>query len=414
MNKVIVAGGGAGGMAAAYAAASGGCDVTLLERNEKLGKKIYITGKGRCNFTNAAEAQDFLDGVFRGRSFAYSSIYSFDPFMLIDLIESTGIQTVTERGRRAFPLSGKASDITKAFTKLLDQNQVKVSLNTYVRDIITSNGRVTGVKTDNGIIEADYAVLSCGGMSYPSTGSDGNGYRLAEKLGHSIDRTSPALVSLQCREAWAGELSGLGLKNVRVSLYEDEREIISQQGEVLFTHKGVSGPCILTMSCFADDFEKHKYSIEIDLKPALSEAELEARLLRDFEEQKNRMFRSSLDRLMPKSLAAAVVKISGIYPDKKVNQVTAAERKQTVKLMKALRLSVSGKGGYDEAVITDGGVNLSQINPSDMQSRIVKNLYFSGEMINLHGFTGGYNLQLAFSAGMLAGRSIAERTDFAE
>ncbi len=407
MKKVLVVGGGASGMMAAIAAAESGHDVTLLERNEKLGKKIYITGKGRCNLTTSVATQDFFRGIFVGEKFVYSAVYGFDSVSLLNLLASVGLKTKTERGNRVFPNSDKASDVTKALQKLMGQYNVTVQLNCKVRSLILTSGKVTGVITASGDqIFCDQLILCCGGKSYPSTGSDGNGFQLAQQAGHSISPLSPALVGMRCAEPWIGRLAGLTLKNIRVTLYQNQQAIASEFGEMLFTHDGVSGPTILTLSC--------KYTagsdsiLSIDLKPALDAGTLEQRLLRDFQSMPNREVQNALDQLLPKSLAKELIILSGIDLHKKINQVTTKERKDMISLLKGTSITVKASGGYNEAIITNGGVMLTEINPSTMQSKLVKGLSFAGEMINVHGITGGYNLQLAFSTGYLAGKSIPE------
>ena len=401
---VVVVGGGAAGMIAAIMTSKRGLSTLLIEKNEKLGKKIYITGKGRCNVTNECDVSEFMDSIFEGHDFAYSALYTFDQYALIKLLEEGGTKTKTERGNRVFPVSEKASDITKALEKLLKKYNAEVILNTNVSEILVDNSTIKGVITDNGKIIAKSVILACGGESYPSTGSDGSGYTLAKNVGHKIVQTRPALVSLSSKDSWVHKLSGLSLVNVNVSLYEDNRLISQKFGELLFTHKGVSGPTILSLSCLINKF-KQSYVL-IDTKPALDADTLEKRLLRDFDEQKNKDFKNSLDKLLPKSLAQVIIQMSNIPPTKKINQITTEERKALVKLIKNIKVNITSTGSFEEAIITRGGIELRQINPSTMESKIVKNLYLTGEMIALHGFTGGYNLQLAFSTGNLAGISV--------
>lgn len=404
MKQVIVVGGGAAGMMAAVASAQNGNFVTLLERNEKLGKKIYITGKGRCNLTNACDISDFFDSVFAGKEFSYSAVYGFTPNDLLTLLDTVGLKIKIERGNRVFPQSDKASDVTKALQTLLNQYGVNIQLNLKVKKVLINDSHVAGVELDNGkTMTCDDLILCCGGKSYPATGSDGNGYRLARDLGHSIQELSPALVPFLSDEKWVHELTGLSLTNVRVSLWEKGKKTGSQFGEMLFTHQGVSGPAVLTLSCLAGDLENAYLSL--DLKPALDEKTLERRILRDFEERKNKDFQNSLDALLPRRLAEAVVSQSGIDPEKKINQITSAERLLLVRMLKDLRITISGKADFNEAIITKGGINLKEINPSTMESKLINGLYFAGEMLDLHAYTGGYNLQLAFSTGYLAGTS---------
>jgi predicted Rossmann fold flavoprotein len=393
-------------MAAAYSAALNGASVMILERNEKLGKKLYLTGKGRCNFTNVKPVEDFLDSVFVGRNFAYTMLYEFDPEHTIELIESAGVKTKIERGDRAFPESDKASDITKAFNRLLVQNGVEIRFNAYVEDLMVEDGQVVGLKVNGETLSADCVIVCTGGLSYKTTGSDGNGYELLSRFDHNCDPCSPALVSLQARESWVSELAGLSLKNVGVTLLRNGKVISSQFGELLFTHTGVSGPCILTLSCFVYD-EKMPYEISIDLKPALDDETLNTRILRELEQAGTKNVKAVLETLLPKSLAALFPSLWGVSGDKKVNQITYKERMRLISLLKDFKLSITSKAGYEEAVITNGGISLKEINPKNMASKRVEGLYLAGEIINLHGFTGGYNLQLAFSSGILAGRSAA-------
>ncbi len=405
MKNVVVVGGGAAGMMAAYAAAKNGNNVTVCERNEKLGKKIYITGKGRCNFTNDCDEADFLENVFENMSFMYSAIYTFSPFSMMELMESAGLEIKTERGGRVFPASDKASDVTKTLSRLLEKNSVKILYNSLVKSIVSENGAVHGVRLENGQkISADSVILCCGGKSYPQTGSDGNGYKLASNLGHSIIYPLPALVGMNARDKAFGKLAGLSLKNVEVSLWENGIKKATEFGEMLFTHSGVSGPCVLTLSCKAD-FSKRNV-ISIDLKPALDEKKLDGRILRDFEEQKNREFKNSLIKLLPSSLCEFVVKKSGIPPEKRVNQIGREERKNLIKAIKFFDIEVESLGSFSEAIITRGGVDIKDVNSSTMESRLIKGLYFAGELLAVHGFTGGYNLQIAFSTGYLAGTSV--------
>ena len=404
MKQVIVVGGGAAGMMAAVASAQNGNFVTLLEQNEKLGKKIYITGKGRCNLTNACEISDFFDNVFSGREFSYSAVYGLTPNDLLALLDSVGLKTKIERGNRVFPQSDKASDVTKALQTLLNQYGVNIQLNVKVSKVLINDGHVVGVELDNGkTMTCEDLILCCGGKSYPATGSDGNGYRLARDLGHSIQELSPALVPFLSDEKWVHELTGLSMTNVRVSLWEKGKKIGSQFGEMLFTHQGVSGPAVLTLSCLTGALTNAYLSL--DLKPALDEKTLERRILRDFEERKNKNFQNSLDALLPRRLAETVIGLSGIDPEKKINQITSAERLLLVRMLKNLKIAISGKADFNEAIITKGGINLKEINPSTMESKLINGVYFAGEMLDLHAYTGGYNLQLAFSTGYLAGIS---------
>ena len=385
MKSIIIIGGGAAGMMASVFAARGGSDVTLIESNEKLGKKIYITGKGRCNYTNAADTEDFFNSVFEGKRFSYSAVYGFDSSMLMDLFAEAGMKSKVERGGRVFPASDKASDVTKALRKLMDDAGVKVRLNEKVEDIVVEDGEVKAVKTDSGMYSCDAVILATGGKSYPTTGSDGNGYSLLKRLGHTIETPRPALVPFVAKDKWVESLAGLSLVNVEGSLYVDGKLTDRRFGEMLFTHKGISGPIVLTMSCFVKEYKN--VLVTIDLKPALSKETLDKRILKDFSENTNREFKNSLDKLMPKSLAKVVVDLSGISPTKKVNQITTKEREELVNLIKALPVHISSDAGFKEAIITTGGVKLKEVNPSTMESKIVKGLYLAGEVLNLHAFT---------------------------
>ena len=412
MNIVIV-GGGASGMMAAYSAAANGHEVTLLEQNEKLGKKIYITGKGRCNLTNNCPIDEFYGHVVRNPKFLYSAFGAWDNADMIRLLNEAGCETKVERGDRVFPVSDHASSVTKALTDELKRLGVKIRLNTHVSRIMADDGCVKGVicsakdSSHKGIAEdeqipADAVILCCGGMSYPTTGSDGNGYKLAEKLGHTIITPRPSLVSLKCSDHWIGQVQGLSLKNVGFSLKRGKKIIYNEMGEMLFTADGISGPLVLTASSVYESQDLGS----IDLKPALDRETLDRRLIRDFEATSNKNFANSLDGLLPKSLIPVIVELSGIDPYKKVHQVTGNERGCLVDLIKDLKVDITGTGGFDEAVVTRGGINVKEINPSTMESKLVKGLYFAGEMIDVDAHTGGFNLQIAWSTGYLAGNRL--------
>ncbi len=401
--KVLVVGGGAAGMMAAYGAASCGHEVVLLERNEKLGKKVYITGKGRCNLTNAGSIGEFYAQIVHNPKFMYSAFNAWDNADMIRLVESSGCPVKIERGNRAFPVSDHASDVIRAISGQLKSLGVKVLLGTFVTGLEKSDGRVTGVITNDGRrLFADWVILACGGASYPSTGSDGNGYELAVRAGHEVISPRPSLVPLISPEAWVHELAGLSLKNVTASLYRNGRQAVSEFGEMLFTHEGLSGPIILSLS---SRYEKGD-EVRIDLKPALDVRTLDERLQRDFRDNSNKDFDNSLDRLLPKSLIPVIVDRSGIDPHKKVHQVTSEERMAIVSVLKSLAVEVTDVAGFGEAIITGGGVNVKEVDPSTMSSRIVEGLKFAGEMLDVDALTGGYNLQIAWSTGYLAGAGI--------
>ena len=403
MKNVIVVGGGAAGMIAAIAAAQNGAHVTLLEKNEKLGKKIYITGKGRCNVTNACEAEDFFSNVVSNSKFMYSAFYSYDNNMVYDLIESTGCKLKVERGNRVFPLSDHSSDIINSFNKLLKQNKVDVHLNTAVSGLFIKDNRCAGVVLTNKTIECDAVIVATGGLSYQSTGSTGDGINWARKSEHKIVECSPALVPLVAKEEWVKDLQGLSLKNVSVTLINANKKLYSGFGEMLFTHFGVSGPLILSASTkVKEEIYTQEPKLYIDLKPAMSEKELDDRILKDFKLYSNRQFINSLSDLLPSKMIPVIVRLSGIDERKQVNLITKEERLKLVGLLKKLELTVIGNRGFNEAIITRGGISVKEINPSTMESKKYKGLYFAGEMIDVDALTGGFNLQIAWSTGYLA------------
>ncbi len=408
MSKVIIAGAGAAGMMAAYAAAKNGHEVTILERNEKCGKKIYITGKGRCNVTNDCDILDFFDKIVTNSKFMYSALYGFTNYQTMELFtEEFGLKLKTERGGRVFPMSDKSSDVISALTRALKKLNVDTKLNTRITDVLIENGTVKGVKANNRIYDADAVIIATGGLSYPSTGSDGDGYTFAKAAGHTIKQTSPGLVPMVAKENWVKELQGLALKNVTAEYYQNGKKLYSEFGEMLFTHFGVSGPLILTASSYIGNYlAKGNVTLCIDCKPALSHDELEQRILRDFEAQTNVQFKNSLGKLLPRKLIPVVVELSEIKSDKPVNSVTREERIRLAGVIKKLQVTITGFRDYNEAIITRGGVNVKEINPSTLESKLCKNLYFAGEVLDIDAVTGGYNLQIAWSTGYLAGSSI--------
>lgn len=424
INRVLVIGGGAAGMMAAVAAADEGADVCLLEKNEKLGKKLFITGKGRCNVTNAANMETLFANVCTNGKFLYSAVKNFDNRALMDWLGEAGCPLKVERGDRVFPVSDHSSDVIAAFQRELKKRRVEVCLNTEVRSLLWRDiapdsekagaplKKITGViLTEGRLIEADRVIVCTGGLSYPSTGSTGDGHRFAEETGHTVTECSPSLVPFEARESWCEELMGLSLRNVQVMLVEGGREVYRGFGELLFTHFGVSGPLILSASSFygrkrkkAENDEDDETMLYIDLKPAMDAEQLDRRLLRDFEQNRNRQFKNALGDLFPGKLIPVMVELSGIRPEKKVNEITREERRSFAGLIKRLPLTVTGTRGYAEAVITRGGVSVKDINPSTMESKKVKGLYFAGEVLDLDALTGGFNLQIAWSTGHLAGR----------
>lgn len=409
--KVIVVGGGAAGMMAAVAAARQGHQVELLEQNEKLGKKIYITGKGRCNVTNACDLEEFFENIVTNEKFLYSSIYQYDNQAVMDFFEERGCPLKTERGNRVFPVSDHASDVTKALADTMKELGVKVHLQCRVVDLIVKeDGSIGGVLTAKKEKKtADSVIFATGGLSYPSTGSDGSGIRLLEKYGHKTAEPRPALVPFEIKEDYGKRLQGLSLKNVNFSIKNGKKKIYDGFGEMLFTHFGISGPLVISASSF---YVKQMYGKEalcrIDLKPALSEEQLDKRILREFEESKNKQFKNALDKLFPAKLIPVMIELSGIDPEKKVHEITKEERKQLVSRIKNWEMTITGTRGFKEAIITQGGVGVKQINPSTMESKVIPGLYAAGEMLDIDALTGGFNLQLAWSTGNLAGSSIGE------
>lgn len=400
-RTVVIVGGGAAGMMACAAAAKRVKKVILAEKNNMLGKKLRITGKGRCNITNNAPIEDFIANVPTNGKFLYSAFYDFTNEDVVKMFEDSGVKTKVERGERVFPVSDSAKDVAEAMKKnalLPNVEQIRCE----VKALIVKDGKVGGVKTDKGIIKADSVILATGGKSYPLTGSDGRGYRIAEAAGHTIVPPKPSLIPIVTKEKWPREAMGLSLKNVRISII-DKKEIFSDFGEMIFTHFGISGPIVLSASAHMKNADKKNYKIKIDLKPALDSAQLDRRICRDFEKHANKQFINSLDDLLPKALIPIVAKLSEIDERKTVNSITKEERHRLGEVIKNLTLTFAGFRPIDEAIITSGGVKISEINPSTMESKIVSGLYFAGEIIDVDAYTGGFNLQIAFSTGHLAG-----------
>ena len=410
-NQVVVVGGGAAGMIAAAAAADSGRRVIILEKNEKLGKKLYITGKGRCNVTNACERDKFFENIVSNPKFLYSAFHELDNFGVMALLEDNGCNLKTERGERVFPVSDHASDVTAAFQRLLRKKGVEVRLHCAVRGIESKEGQAAGViLADGSAIPAEAVIVATGGLSYRTTGSTGDGHRMAEELGHRVKACEPALVPLVIREECCKKLQGLSLKNVSLTMSCGKKKLYQGFGEMLFTHYGVSGPLVLSASSFLGKRKgEEELLLTVDLKPALSEEQLDKRILRDFEENLNRQFKNALNGLYPSKLISVMIERSGIDPEKKVHEITRQERRRLSELTKAFTLHVREKRGFDEAVITQGGVSVKEINPSTMESRLVRGLYFAGEVLDLDGLTGGFNLQMAWSTGYLAGISCARK-----
>ncbi len=410
MKKIIVIGGGAAGMLAAIAAAEAGADVLLLEKNEKLGKKIYITGKGRCNVTNACETEDLLKNVVTNRRFLYSALYAFTNLQTMEFFEECGVPLKVERGERVFPVSDKSSDVINGLVKRLKQAGVTIKLNTTVNKVCVEGGSVTGVELQSGErLSGDACIVATGGLSYASTGSTGDGYTFAKLCGHTVTDCYPSLVGLKITEPFAKELEGLSLKNVTLKAVQGKKVLYDGFGELLFTADGISGPLVLSASAaVTDKLQQGEVRVLLDLKPALSKEELDARILRDFEEAKNKQFRNALDKLLPQRLIRVIIGLCGIPEEKQVNSVTKQERAVLTDVLKGMELHIKKTGGFNEAVITRGGISVKEVNPSTMESKLTKGLYFAGEVLDVDALTGGYNLQIAWSTGYLAGGCAAE------
>lgn len=406
LKRVVVIGGGPAGMMAGGTAGSRGLEVLLIEKNNTLGRKLLLTGKGRCNFTNDTDLQGLINNIPVNGRFLYSAFSKFSNKDVIKFFNNLGVKTKVERGGRVFPESDRAKDILDALERYLKSNNVKI-IKGEVKRVLKDNSKVIGINLIDGrFIPSDSVIIATGGLSYPETGSTGDGYKFAKELGHSIIPPKPSLVPLEIEEPWVPKLQGLTLKNVSIKVIDQsEREVYVDLGEMLFTHFGVSGPIILSASSHMRDINKNRYRIIIDLKPGLTEEELDKRVQRDFTKYSRRYFINSLDDLLPKSLIPVVVELSGIPRDKYVNQISREERRRLVKLLKNLTVTVSRFRPIEEAIITSGGINVNEINPSTMESKIVKGLFFAGEVIDVDGYTGGFNLQIAFSTGYVAGIS---------
>ena len=427
MSRVIIAGGGAAGMMAAYAAAEHGHSVVLLEQNEKLGKKLYITGKGRCNVTNTCGQDKFFENVVTNPKFLYSALYGFDNRQMMSLLNEAGCKLKVERGERVFPVSDHASDVTAALQRLLQQNKVEIRLHAKVKELLVSqdecqenrpdNGRkedykkkkIRGVQLADGTeIEADAVVLATGGLSYPTTGSTGDGFGMAERLGHMVRDCSPALTPMEIEESWCASLQGLSLKNVTLTMQCGMKKIWQGFGEMLFTHFGISGPLVLSASSYYGQCkDKTNVIITVDLKPALTPEQLDKRLLRDFEDNPNKQFKNVIGSLYPAKLTPIMIELSGIDGEKRIREITRQERAALVENTKQLKMKVVGLRDFAEAIITQGGIKVKEVNPSTMESKLVRGLYFAGEILDVDALTGGFNLQIAWSTGYLAGSSAA-------
>ncbi len=408
MSKILIVGGGAAGMMASVFAARNGHEVHIFEKNEKTGKKLYITGKGRCNLTNACDMDTLFTSVCTNEKFLYSAFYGFTNQDVMNFFEEAGVKLKTERGNRVFPMSDRSGDILDALRRQMKKSGVQVQLNTEVSDILTKDGQASGIcLSDDRTIMGDAVIVATGGLSYASTGSTGDGYHFAEQLGHKVSPCQPSLVPFNIREAFVKELQGLSLKNVEIHIRSGKKELYREFGEMLFTHFGVSGPLILTASSYVGKLAaKQELSLTLDLKPALTVEQLDQRILRDFEENKNKAFKNAVSGLFPAKLTPVMIFLSGIDPDKKVHEISREERKHFANLVKNLEMTITGLRGFEEAIITRGGVSVKEIKPSTMESRLVSGLYFIGEVLDLDAVTGGFNLQIAWSTAYAAGNAV--------
>lgn len=403
---LAVIGGGAAGMMCAYQAALAGAKVILFDPNRQLGRKVRITGKGRCNVTNNCDIKTFMANIPADGRFLYSALNRLSPYDTIAFFESHGLPLKTERGNRVFPVSDNANDVAGLMARLCAGAGVKI-VRGRVNKIVAEDGQITAVETTEGKIPCKAAAVCTGGLSYPLTGSDGAGYKFAKSFGHTVVPTRPSLVPLESSDDYCAEMQGFSLKNVNLTVFEDEKQIYSEQGEMLFTHFGISGPLVLSASSHMRNVGKAVYRAEIDLKPALDEKKLDARVLRDFEKYSNKEFKNALNDLAGSTMIPVLVRLSGIPENTKVNEITKEQRKKLVRLFKAFPVNITGTRPVDEAIITSGGVSTKEINPRTMESKLVKGLYFAGEVLDVDGYTGGFNLQIAWSTGYVAGNSAA-------
>lgn len=409
-SKVIIVGGGAAGMFAAIFAARNGNEVIILEKNDKLGKKLFITGKGRCNLTNACDMDELLHNVITNPKFLYGAFYAYNNYDVIDFFEEIGLKTKIERGNRVFPESDKSSDVISALLRELKRHDVSIHYSSEVSEIIIKDNIFNGVKIKDNqdILYGDKLIVATGGLAYPNTGSTGDGYRFAKSMGHTITKLYPSLVPMNVQEIdTVKELQGLALKNIQIKITSKNKEIYSDFGELLFTHFGVSGPVILSASSYCIPYVENKdLLLNIDLKPALSKEQLDARILRDFDEYSNKQYKNALDQLLPRKLIQVIIALSKIDPDKKVNLITREERTKLVDLLKGLEFHITRLRDYNEAVITKGGIQVKEVNPSTMESKLVSNVYYIGEVLDLDALTGGFNLQIAWSTAQIAGNAV--------
>lgn len=408
-NRVIIVGGGAAGMLASVFAAKKGCEVTLFEKNEKLGKKLYITGKGRCNVTNNCDPEELLNSVVTNAKFLYSAFYTFTSQDMMDFLEEAGTALKTERGNRVFPCSDRSSDIIRALERQMKKYGVQIRLKSQVQKLLVEEGKVTGISlTDGSVHRAEGVIVATGGLSYPTTGSTGDGYRFAREAGHTVTDLSPSLVPLHTKEDYIPEMAGLSLKNVELTVKNGKKVLYRDFGEMMFTHSGITGPLVLSASARLGTAlrKSGELSAFLDLKPALTSEQLDARILREFELGKNKQFKNVISVLFPSSLTPVMLKIGGISPEKPIHEISREERLKFGALVKTFPFTINGFGEFKEAVITRGGVSVKEINPATMESKKIQDLYFVGEVLDLDAVTGGYNLQIAWSTAYLAAMAV--------
>lgn len=411
MNKVIIVGGGAAGMLSGIIAARNGCEVFLYEKNEKLGKKLFITGKGRCNVTNNCDPAELLRAVKSNNKFLYSAFYSFNSQDMMALLEEAGVPLKTERGNRVFPVSDHSSDIIRGLERLLRKYNVHISLHSQVSEILTENGRAAGIVLKNGTVQkSDSVIIATGGLSYPTTGSTGDGYRFATDTGHSVTDCIPSLVPLTVSEDYIPQMQGLSLRNVELTIKSGKKILYRDFGEMMFTHTGITGPLVLSASAVIGRRLQKEGRLDafIDLKPALSFEQLDERILKEFENSRNRQFKNVIDVLFPSSLTPVIIGLGGIPADKVIHEISREERQHFASVVKAFPFTIIGLGRYSEAVITKGGVSVKEIQPGTMESKKISGLYFIGELLDLDALTGGFNLQIAWSTAYLAGTAVSE------
>ena len=418
MPNIIVIGGGPAGMMAAITAAENGNKVTIIEKMPSFGKKLLITGKGRCNITSSLYMSDFIKNTPGNGKFLYSAFQNFTNADIIEFLRKQGLEVKEERGNRIFPVTDKSIDVLNCFLKRIDELKIKYKLHTRVEKILIKNYEVIGVQTEREIIKADRVILATGGKSYPLTGSTGDGYRMASEIGHKIEKIKPSLVPLEVyQKEIFKQLQGLSLRNVEIKLIDIDRNktIYEDFGEMIFTHFGISGPTILSASAHLIRYKdidyllkKQKIKLVIDLKPALTEEQLDDRILRDFKEAKNKQFKNSLDKLLPQKMIPVIIQNSQIHEDKKVNEITKEERRRLVECLKKFEINIKDFRPVEEAIVTSGGVSIKEINPKTMESKLIKGLYFAGEIIDVDAYTGGFNLQIAYSTGYTAGMNCGQ------